>query len=279
MSTSSSFSARLHSEQSQDTDRLMRLNQFLNQDCLRRLDLAPGDRVLEVGSGLGIFARDMARAAGGEHPVVCIERNDGRIYRSLELAAAEGEGGLLDMRQGDLYKPPLRESELGSFDVVHCRFVLSRLSNPQRAVESLLPALRPGGRMVLMDDDNDVLRLWPAIPAVDELWRALVHSASDRDRDPFVGRKLGSMMHLAGLENPRIGCLFGGGNAGSDGWRFVTENIVDILRAGRASILQSTAITGELFDEVIESLEHWTNRPEASLWYPICWAEGTRPTD
>ena len=198
-------------------------------------------------------------------------------FRALELAAAAGEEALIDMRQGDLYTLPLQESELGSFDVVHCRFVLSRVSNPQRAVESLLPALKPGGRMVLMDDDNDLLRLWPAIPAVYELWRALVRGASDRDRDPFVGRKLSSMMHVAGLQSPTNGCLFGGGNAGADGWGFVTDNIIDVLRAGRSAILDSTAITADLFDEVIDSLVVWSKRPDSSLWYPLCWAEAFAP--
>lgn len=263
--------------QPRELDRLLRLNQFLNQECLDRLGLKPGERVLEVGSGLGILARGMARAIGGSSPVVCIERNEGRIYRSLELAAADQEEPLIDMRQGDLYSLPLREEEFGTFDLVHCRFVMSRVSNPQRAVETLLPALRPGGRMVLMDDDNDLLRLWPAIPAVDELWRALVRGVADRGRDPFVGRKLSSMMQVAGLHLSRNGCVFGGGNAGAAGWEFVTDNIIDVLRGARESILASTAITGDLFDEVIENLVNWSQRPDSSLWYPICWAEAIRP--
>ncbi|MEE2888443.1 MAG: methyltransferase domain-containing protein [Planctomycetota bacterium] len=261
----------------QELDRLLRLNRFLNQECLDRLGLKPGERVLEVGSGLGLFARGMARTVGGTPPVVCVEYNEGRIYRSLELAASDGEESLIDMRQGDLYSLPLREEEFGTFDLVHCRFVMSRVSHPQRAIETLMPALRPGGRMVLMDDDNDLLRLWPSMPAVDELWRALVRGVVDRGRDPFVGRKLSSMMQVAGLQLSRNGCLFGGGNAGTDGWEFVTDNIIDVLRAARESILASTAITGELFDEVLGTLVTWSQRPDSALWYPICWAEGIRP--
>lgn len=267
----------LQDADSQELDRLLRLNQFLNRECLARLGLRTGERVLEVGSGLAIFARDMARAVGKSTPVVCVERNEGRIYRSLELAAADQEEFLIDMRQGDLFSLPLRDDEWGTFDVIHARFVMSRVSQPQRAIEILAPALRPGGRMVLMDDDNDLLRLWPAMPAVDELWHALVRGAVDRGRDPHIGRKISSMMQVAGLQPTNNGCLFGGGSSGAPGWEYVTANLVDILRGARVSILGSTAITGELFDEVVDSLVAWSRRPDSSLWYLTCWAEATRP--
>ena len=130
--------------------------------------------------------------------------------------------------------------------------------------------------MILVDDDHDLVRLWPVMPAVDELWRALVRGAIDSDRDPYIGRKISTMMHVSGLSPTRSGYLFGGGSSGSDGWEFVAVNMVDVLRGARSSILDSTAITGDLFDEVIESLVSWSRRPDSSLWYPICWAEAIR---
>ena len=274
-----SSSHGLQNVESQELDRLLRLNQFLNQECLDRIGLRAGDRVLEVGSGLGIFAREMARVVGGDPQLVCVEQSEDRIYRSLELAASAQEEHLIDMRQGDLYSLPLQEEEWGTFDVVHCRFVLSRVRDPQRAVESMVRALKPGGRMILVDDDHDLVRLWPVMPAVDELWRALVRGAIDSDRDPYIGRKISTMMHVSGLSPTRSGYLFGGGSSGSDGWEFVAVNMVDVLRGARSSILDSTAITGDLFDEVIESLVSWSRRPDSSLWYPICWAEAMRSRD
>jgi SAM-dependent methyltransferase len=253
-----------------------RLDHLINATCLRKLDLAGGERILDVGSGFAAFARAMARMTGT--PVVCVESDESRIYRSLEMAEADGEGSLIDARQGDARDIPLRKDDWGSFDVVHCRFLLERLSRPQEIVESLARALRPGGRLVLADNDHDVLRMWPAMPAVDELWRALIRSFVDEGFDPFVGRKLPAMMQAADLEPMHVDSLFFGGCSGSPTWDLVMDNLVGKLLGARPEILESSAIPAHLFDEVMESLTAWAGRQGSTLWFQICWAEAIKPT-
>lgn len=43
---------------------------MLNQACLRELALTSGEAVLDVGSGLGQFTRDIARAVGSDGHVI-----------------------------------------------------------------------------------------------------------------------------------------------------------------------------------------------------------------
>jgi len=222
-----------------------------------------------------MFARQMARATGGRR-VVCVERDEAQIYRCLELAETAGEVDLLDVRPGDAADLPLLEEEWGAFDVVHCRFVLEHVDQPQAVVQSLARALRPGGRMILADDDHDVLRMWPPMPAVDELWRALIHAFGDLGNDPFIGRKLVAMMRVADLDPVRTDCLFFGGCAGSEQWDVVVDNLEGVLTGARDAILESSAIPLDVFDEVIESLQDWRQRPDSALWYQICWAEAVR---
>lgn len=269
-------SSYIHGTEPAEQRRLARLNRWINTTCLHRLRLLGGERILEVGSGLGLFARDMARATGGGQ-VVCVERDEGQIYRCLELAEAAGEGSLLDVRQGEALHLPLSDEEWGAFDVVHCRFVLEHVAQPQAVVQTLARTLRPGGRMILADDDHDVLRMWPPMPAVDELWRALIHTFSELGHDPFVGRKLIAMMRVADLEPVQNESLFFGGCAGLDRWDLVVDNLAGVLIGARSQILATSAIPSDVFDEVIESLEDWRQRSDSALWYQICWAEAVKP--
>lgn len=269
-------SAYIHGNDPVEQDRLLRLNRLINPACLQRLRLLGGERVLDVGSGPGVFARQMAEVVESR-PVVCVERDDTQIERCRELADAAGEADRIEVRQGEVEDLPLADAEWGSFDVVHCRFLLEHLDRPQAAVEAMARALRPGGRLVLLDDDHDLLRMWPSMPAVDELWRGLIRAFQDLGNDPFVGRKLVAMLRLAELTPVQNDVLFFGGCAGDERWDLVVDNLVGVLNGAKERIVETVAMSTEVVDDILEGVQSWRRRSDSALWYQICWAEGTRP--
>ena len=98
--------------------------------------LRRGDRVLDLGSGLGQLTRAMARQVRPGGLVVGIERDSRQLEEARRTAEREGEEGLVDFRHGSVEELPLAEEEWGSFDLVHSRFILEHLSDPDRAVET-----------------------------------------------------------------------------------------------------------------------------------------------
>ncbi|MBW8885258.1 MAG: class I SAM-dependent methyltransferase [Planctomycetia bacterium] len=54
----------LHGTAPDEQDRLGLMNGLLNANSLCEMHLAPGERVLDVGCGLGQLSRDMARQVG-----------------------------------------------------------------------------------------------------------------------------------------------------------------------------------------------------------------------
>ena len=50
----------IHGTVAEEQERLSLMNDLINRACLRELDLPTGVRVLDVGSGLGQFARTAA---------------------------------------------------------------------------------------------------------------------------------------------------------------------------------------------------------------------------
>jgi len=165
-----SASTYIHGSEPGEQSRLSRLNEILNAMCIREMAIAPGSRILDVGSGLGQLTRAMARAAGTR--AVGVERDARQIEEGLRQARAAGEESLLEIRPGDAGMLPLREEEWGTFDIVHARFVLEHVTDPQRVVDEMARAVRPGGRVILSDDDHSLLRLRPEPAGARELWEA-----------------------------------------------------------------------------------------------------------
>ena len=188
----------IHGTTLEEQRRLSLLNTLLNDSSLRELALRGGESILDLGTGLGHYARAMKRAVGPEGRVVAIERDRRQIERAMADAEEAGEKSLVDWRQGNAETPPLEETEWGSFDVTHARFVLEHLHDPLAAVRVMVRATRPGGRIVLADDDHDLLRLWPESAEVMRLWRAYVPTYQLLGNDPYVGRKPITPLHPAG---------------------------------------------------------------------------------
>src|SRR3989442_2817355 len=236
-SEGTSGSRYLHGTAPEEQRRLARLNELLNEASLRELRLRGGEKILEVGSGLGQFARLMRRAAGNDGSLLGIERNEEQIAEALRRAREDGEEGLVDFRQGDALALPLREDEWGSFDLAHARFLLEHVSDPLAVVRGMVRAVRPGGRIVLADDDHDLLRLWPDLPEFRPVWEAYVQSFQELGNDPFVGRRLVSLLHAGGAAPKRNTWVFFGSCSGGENFEDLIENAIGLIRGAQKVML------------------------------------------
>jgi SAM-dependent methyltransferase len=253
------------------------MNDLLNRRCLDELRLHGGERILDLGCGLALLARLMARAAGARGRVIGVEREPAQIAGARRLARAAGEDGLVEVRRGDALEPPLRRSEWGTFDVVHARFLLEHLPDPDAVVRVMLRAARPGGRIVLADDDHDILRLHPEPAGFRALWRAYIRVFERNGNDPYVGRRLVRLLAAAGARPGRNTWVFFGGGSGTPDFGGLIENLGTLLVTSRPAIVTPGLLEGRAFDAAIRALRRSARRPDAALWYALCWAEGRRP--
>jgi SAM-dependent methyltransferase len=272
---SGSDSMYIHGTAPEEQARLTNLNELLNRACLRELALREGDRVLDVGAGLGQLTRAMARAA--RRPVVGVERSAEQIAEARRQALADGEADLLDLRQGDATALPLEDGERGSFDVAHARFLLEHVRDPLAVVRRMVAAVRRGGRIVLADDDHDLLKLHPEPPGLHEVWQAFVRGYDRLGNDPLVGRRLPSLLVQAGAKPVRITWVFFGACAGEASFRGFVDNLAQVLIGSRALVLE-IGVEASRFDDAIRSLEAFAARPDAAIWYGMAWAEGRTPS-
>lgn len=265
----------IHGTDPDEQRRLSQLNVELNDRCLREIPVKPGQRVLDVGSGLGQMTRVLAKVAHGGR-VLGIERSAEQLAEAQRLAKAAGEEALVEFRQGDALDLPLRADEWGSFDLAHARFVLEHLSEPSKVVQQMVRAVRPSGRVVLLDDDHDTLRLWPEPTSFRELWQAYIRTYDRLGNDPYVGRRMIQMLHQAGAAPARVSQVFFGACAGTPGFEPWTSNLIHILLQARALAVGGGLIDADTFDAAIEGLRAWARRPDAAGFYGMAYAEGVR---
>src|SRR5688572_24178914 len=92
----------IHGTEPGEQERLAALNRLTNKAFVEFLRIAPGMRVLEVGSGLGLLAVDVASAAA-DVQVVGVEKSSAQIAAAAKAARVtyvQGDAHQLDFPDG-----------------------------------------------------------------------------------------------------------------------------------------------------------------------------------
>ncbi|HXF73718.1 MAG TPA: methyltransferase domain-containing protein [Actinomycetota bacterium] len=143
------------------------------RDLVEATGVAPGLRVLDVGTGTGVAAGAAAARLGGQGLVVGVDVS----LPMLRFARARPGVLVAAARAFDL---PFRD---GTFDVVLASFVISHFPRPETGLFDMLRVLRSGGRLGVTNrgpGEDDLRRTWRELVEAavgSELARSAVHQA------------------------------------------------------------------------------------------------------
>ena len=105
----------------------------------------PGERVLDVGCGLGETTRSLAELVGPTGEVVGIDAGE-RFVETATAEAAEAGASNVSYMTGDV-----QVADMGSgFDLAFSRFGTMFFANPVAALRNARSSLRPGGRLCMV---------------------------------------------------------------------------------------------------------------------------------
>jgi len=117
-----------------------------------------GERVLDIGCGAGQTTREAARAAApGE--VLGVDVSPAALARARELTAADGLDNVAYLE----CDAQTHRFDRERFDVAISRFGVMFFADPVAAFANLAPALRSGGRIVLLVWQPREANAWAAV--------------------------------------------------------------------------------------------------------------------
>jgi ubiquinone/menaquinone biosynthesis C-methylase UbiE len=157
------------------------------------LELHPGERLLEIGCGVGAVLAGIARA----HPEaqLCgIDISPEQIDGARQHLAGQELAGI-DLVVGNGAALPWPD---GHMDRVRLVWVIEHLADPQPVLAEALRVLRPGGSIHLTETDYSSLRVVPADTAIEALLAAFV-THFNRHGNAHAGPQLGPLLEQAGF--------------------------------------------------------------------------------
>jgi SAM-dependent methyltransferase len=138
--------------------------------------IAPGESVLDLGSGSGMDSFLAALAVGDDGQVVGVDMTDAQLAKARALAAEAGIANA-DFRAGYIERPPVED---GTVDCVISNGVVNLSPDKPAVFAAAARALRSGGRLALADIVT-ATRLPEGVTCDAALWAACIGGAMQRD--------------------------------------------------------------------------------------------------
>lgn len=139
--------------------------------------IAPGEAVLDLGSGSGTDALLAALAAGEAGSVIGIDMTAEQLTKATGLAADAGIAKV-EFRKGQIEGPPV---DPGSIDCVISNGVINLSPDKPAVFAAAAAALRPGGRLAIADIVS-ATQLPEGVTCDASLWAACIGGAMQRER-------------------------------------------------------------------------------------------------
>jgi ubiquinone/menaquinone biosynthesis C-methylase UbiE len=206
--------------------------------------MGPGQRVLDIGSGVGDVAILAAKIVGPSGEVVGIERDPRSISRARARVAELGLDNVT-FTHSDVSQVPGNKP----FDAAVGRYILFFLPDPVAILHSVSQLVRPGGAIAFQEPSwENFLSMCERLP----LWRKsaslMVETFQRSGAEPGLGPALSRIFQEAGMPAPstRIDALLG-----AEQWM---PDVLQSLRPQMTRFNLSVEFLGD-FDTLSERLE------------------------
>jgi SAM-dependent methyltransferase len=156
------------------------------------LGLEPGQDVLDIGSGPGFLACEMAEAVGPGGSVRGIDSSDAMLSVARHRRPATGSAPV-EFGPGQATELPFPD---GAFDVVTSTQVYEYVHDIPAALAEARRVLRPGGRLLVLDTDWDTIA-WRSSDA--DRMRKILAAWDEHLADPYLPRRLTSLLTRTGF--------------------------------------------------------------------------------
>lgn len=189
------------------------------QRLLDRAGFAAGGTVLDIGCGPGHTTFSLRECVGDRGRVIGIDSSEAMIA-TLRREAARREASNIEAWHQDIGTLEGIEGIDGAF----ARWLFCFLDEPAAVVTRIAAALRPGGRLAVMDYFHyAAMTVEPESGIFDRVVEAIAESLAQTGPGLQVGRQLPGMIGSAGLRVDSLEPICGVGRPGSGIWQWFDQ--------------------------------------------------------
>ena len=256
----------IHGVSPDEQHRLKLLNDLTNQSFIDFLKLKGTERVLELGSGLGLLCAKVASLLRNGHAT-------GIELSKEQLSKTPQSPSNLEFVLGDVHELPFNDR---SFDLVYGRYILEHVSNPYDVLKQAFRVLAPDGRICFQENSILWMEFYPACPQFMHAWKKFARLQSDLGGDSMIGIKLYDRMKKVGFKNLEITIAPEVHSSDSPHFKTWINNLIGNLSSGEKQLIDKGLLTQSEFQNAVDELKEFTSHPYSSTYFAWNRIEGVK---
>lgn len=245
-------------------------------DAWRRAGFTLGQTILDVGSGPGYAAIDLAEIVGPVGRVIAIERSR-RFLDVLHAFQTQRELANISPIELDLDEQSLplllgadtskggASGGEGLADGAWCRWVLCFVKHPREVLAKVAANLRPGGAFVLHEYfDYSTYRLAPRCPELEEFVAAVMQSWRSQGGEPDIALNIPQWLTQLGFRIQSLTPIVEVAAPGSFVWHWPRS----FIEVGLRRLVDLGLFTPERAAEILAAVAKAEQTPGTLLFTP-----------
>lgn len=168
----------------------------VERQILNATGLQQGMHALDIGCGPGFVSIEMAKIVGDQGQVLGVDISE-TLLQTARSYAADTELKNTRFQQGSVYE---LDVPAATRDYAYARFFVQHLEHPLPALQQIGNTLKPGGKICIVDIDDQWLSLYPEPAGFAAFNERAIAGQHANGGDRYVGRKLGHYLQQAGFD-------------------------------------------------------------------------------
>lgn len=167
------------------------------------LNLKPGDVVLDLGCGPGLWTHLLAEKVKPNGRVVGLDFSSDLINYAMENLKKDPLSNIIEFRKGNFYDTSFKEN---TFDLVFFGNCFAYITDYFKVLEEMKRVTKKGGRIAAKDFDGALFIVHPIEPHLSlkilaAVAQALKENPLESQFDNFIGRKMHGLFLQAGFKD------------------------------------------------------------------------------